>query len=469
VVGPIVPRMCRAPIVLMVMAVACHRSPTISDVDGPPTEEPSLVDVAFTEDPGDVLAPERGLYAGIDLLAGGSYDAVRDSGMTLAIALVHLDAYRDSALDPALLDQLTAGFARVRAAGIKVILRFNYNDGPVGAADASLARVTGHISQLQPIVAANADVIAFVQAGFIGAWGEWHDSTNGLDTDANRLAVTNALLAALPANRMIQVRTPQFVEAMFPGGPIADADAFSGQPRARIGHHNDCFLASDTDFGTYVDPIEQWKDYIASDARFTPMGGETCNVDPPRSDCASATAEMARLHMTFLNSEYNGDVLAGWTAQGCMADVHNKLGYRLVLESARHSEATKPGGRLRLEVALRNDGYASPINARPLRVVLDAPGIQRVATLSADVRRWLPGPQQLAVTLRVPSDVPAGTYRLSLWAPDPDLEDRPDYALRFANTDVFDATTGLHVLVPALVVDPQTPGEVVDAADFGEL
>jgi hypothetical protein len=458
----------RSSILWMVMVVACQRSPAIPEVDGPPSEEPPLVDVAFTEDPGDVLGPERGFYGGVDLLAGGSYDAIRANGMTLAIALVHLDAYRDRTLDPALLDQITAGFARVRAAGIKVILRFNYNDGPVGAADASLARITGHISQLQPILAANADVIAFVQAGFIGAWGEWHDSTNGLDTDANRLAVTNALLAALPANRMVQVRTPQMVDAMFPGGPIADDAAFSGQPRARIGHHNDCFLASDTDFGTYVDPIEQWKDYIASDARFTPMGGETCAVDPPRSDCASATAEMARLHMTFLNSEYNQDVLGGWTAQGCMDDVHKKLGYRLVLASARHSAATKPGGRLRLEVALHNDGYASPINGRPLRVVLDAPGARRVATLTADVRRWLPGPQQLAVTLRVPSDLPAGTYRLALWAPDPDLEDRPEYALRFANA-IFEPTSGLHVLVPELVVDPQTPGEAVDAADFVEL
>lgn len=153
-----------------------------------------------------------------------------------------------------------------------------------------------------------------------------------------------------------------------------------------------------------------------------------------------------------------------------MPDIQKKLGYRLVLESARHSEATKPGGRLRLEFALRNDGYASPLNARPLRVVLDAPGTRRVAALVADVRQWLLGPQQVAVTLRVPSDLAAGTYRLLLWAPDPDLEQRPEYALRFANKNMFDAATGLHVLVPELIVDPQTPGEAVgDADDFVEL
>src|SRR5262249_49601427 len=154
--------------------------------------------------------------------------------------------------DAALLDALAANFAKVRAAGIKLVLRFNYNDGPIGAPDAALAQIQQHVTQLAPLLAANADVIAFLQAGFIGAWGEWHSSTNGNDTTQNERAVVDALLAALPATRMIQIRTPEIVDAMFPGGPLQDG--FSGEARARIGHHNDCFLASDNDFGTYDDP-----------------------------------------------------------------------------------------------------------------------------------------------------------------------------------------------------------------------
>lgn len=439
--------------------------------DASATPEPALTSLTFKEDPADVLAPERGFYSGINLVSGTDFSGVRADGMTLAIASVHLDAYRDADLDTTLLDHLTAGFMGVRSAGIKVILRFSYNSGPSGAPDASRAQIEAHIAQLAPIIAANSDVIAFMQAGFIGAWGEWHDSTNGLDTTDNRLAIVDALLAALPAKRMIQVRTPDFVDAMFPGGALTSSQGFSGTPRSRVGHHNDCFLASDTDYGTYSDPIESWKDYIAEDSRFTPMGGETCHVNPPRSECANATAEMARLHMTYLNSEYHQGVLDGWTSEGCMDEVRARLGYRLVLVSVSASERVKPGGRLRLEVALRNDGYASPLNARPLRVVLDGAAERRVATLnSVDVRRWEPGMQQLAVTLRVPSELPAGAYRLSLWLPDPDLETQPEYAIPFANMGVFDAASGLDVLVPALAVDPEATGESIpDATDFTEI
>jgi hypothetical protein len=201
------------------------------------------------------------------------------------------------------------------------------------------------------------------------------------------------------------------------------------------------------------------------------MGGETCNVDAPRSDCESATAEMTRLHMTYVNSQYHQGVLAGWSTQGCMPVIQKRLGYRLVLESARHSEQVKPGGRLRLEVALRNDGFASPLNVRPLRVVLDRGSERYVATLAnVDVRRWEAGEHQVATTLRLPSELAAGTYRVSLWLPDPALETRPEYAIAFANTDVFDATSGLDVIVPALVVDPNAPGEAItDAHDLVEL
>ncbi|HEX5058618.1 MAG TPA: DUF4832 domain-containing protein [Kofleriaceae bacterium] len=457
--------------VLACLASGCSHGPSSDGVDAAVVVEPALVETTFTEDPANVLAPERGFYTGIDLLGGSDFASVRAGGMTLAIASIHLDSYRTTALDPNLLDGLSAGFMRVRAAGIKVILRFSYNDGPNGAPDASLAQIEAHIAQLAPILRANADVIAFMQAGFIGAWGEWHDSTNGLDTTPNRLAIISALLDALPANRMVQVRTPGFVDAMFPGGPLDPAQGFSGTPRSRVGHHNDCFLASPTDYGTYADPVETWKDYIAADSRFTPMGGETCNVDAPRSDCESATAEMARLHMTYVNSQYHQGVLDGWTTQGCMPAIQKRLGYRLVLESARHSEQVKPGGRLRLEIALRNDGFASPLNVRPLRVVLDRGSERYVVTLAnVDVRRWEAGEHQVATTLRIPSELAAGTYRVSLWLPDADLETRPEYAIAFANTDVFDATAGLDVIVPALVVDPNAPGEAIgDAHELVEL
>ena len=435
--------------------------------------EPPLVTQTFTESDAGLLNPERGFYDTIDLTSSSTFTSTRAAGRTLALAGLRLDAFRTTPIDAPTLAALSAGLGRVRTAGIKIILRFQYNGGPVGAADASRAQVLAHLGQLQPILQANADVIAAMQAGFIGAWGEWHSSTNGLDNTADRTAVLQAILGALPASRMVQVRTPNFVDDVFPGGPLNSTQAFNGTNAARTGHHNDCFLASDTDFGTYPSPIETWKTYVSESGRFTPVGGETCAVFAPRSECASATAEMARLHYRFLNSEYNLSVLGSWTSGGCMKQVEDRLGYRFVLQQLTHSSAVRPGGVLQLRWTQRNVGYGALFNARPLEVLLEQGATRLTATLSSvDVRRWEAGVQTLDVKLRVPANLPPGNYRLSIAMPDADpvLRTRPAYAVQWANVGTWDPAAGVNVVVPQLAVS-ETAGGASDPAamQFVEL
>ncbi|MBI2341895.1 MAG: DUF4874 domain-containing protein, partial [Deltaproteobacteria bacterium] len=129
----------------------------------------------------NILNPERGFYTWIDILDDtDDYSWVREDGFTLAYAKVVLDGYQNSALDDPILNGLAAGFERVKNAGIKVILRFYYSDDPLNS-DAPLSQILSHIAQLKPILQNSADVISTLQAGFIGRWGEWHTSTNGLD------------------------------------------------------------------------------------------------------------------------------------------------------------------------------------------------------------------------------------------------------------------------------------------------
>lgn len=78
------------------------------------------------------------------------------------------------------------------------------------------ARILEHIEQLKPLLQQNSDVIAVLQHGFIGAWGEGYYTdvfhTNYQATTQNcmdRAEVMAALLDALPTERMIQVRMPQ--------------------------------------------------------------------------------------------------------------------------------------------------------------------------------------------------------------------------------------------------------------------
>ncbi len=427
--------------------------------------------ITFTASDDVILNPERGFYATASLVDAPDLSALRESGVTLVHSYVRLDDYRASDLPDSLLQQCSAGFERARRAGVKVILRFAYNFGPYpnSEPDAPSAWVLKHIGQLKPLIEANADVITVVQAGFIGAWGEWHTSTNNLTAPQTRQAILEALLDVVPPSRSVQLRYPPYKRDMY-GEALTEANAFGATYAARVGHHNDCFVSSATDVGTYPDDeVELYRDYVGADTAFVPMGGETCAVSAPRSECTSAVAEMIKLHFSYINREFHADVLASWDP--CREEMDKRLGYRLLLEGALLPPAVKPGGSFTLGVKLKNQGFAAPFNARPVFVVLRGAGFsEKVALLDVDPRRWLQG-ADLQVRLRLPSTLAPGTYTLSLWLPDaaPTLQARPDYALRLASSQVWDDATGENTL-GTIEINTSAPGSAVsDAAAFAVI
>lgn len=443
-------------------------------VPPPPPPEPVPLATRSYEGTAEIFPnPERGFYEWIDLVLGRDFRPLLARGHTLGLANVSLAAYRAGDLPSAFLENLRAGLAAARESGIKVILRFKYADW-LGAPDAPKARILAHIHQLGPLLQENADVIAVMQAGFIGAWGEWHESTHGLENPVDQGEVLRALLEALPRERMVQVRTPYFKQGIFGSEPLAPVEAFSGADRARTGHHNDAFLASDTDKGTYLGDIEGLKNYVAAESRFVPVGGECNTYNPPRTDGPNAAAEMARFRYSFLNRYYKWPLPAYWEQQGYIEVFGRHLGYRFALVEASWPEALKPGGVLELHGTIRNDGYAAPFNPRPAYAVLAGPeGWHAVRLGSVDPRRWAPGGESTFQTrLRIPADLPAGAYRLALWLPDPawTLQSRPEYAVRFANAGVWDSGSGLNVLTESFRVDPAAPGPADPyAAGFEEI
>lgn len=403
----------------------------------------------------DVLAnPERGFYrpasTDFDALSAAEVAEAYAAGFRLVYARINLERYRDARLSADYLNRLEAAFATARRGGVKLIIRASYND-PEGeteyhdAKDASLARVLEHLAQLKPVFDRNADVIAVMQAGFIGAWGEWHTSSNRLTEAGNRTKIKDALLDAVPSSRFVQFRYPPYIEAWTPVLPGLEA-ALSGQ--YRIGFHSDCFLASKTDVGTYSeDPAKRAVEqrYAAALTALAPFGGETCNPADeagatPRPACSDIAAEGARYHLSYLNSAYYRRLFhENWIKNGCMADVERRMGYRFSLISFTHPANARRGASLPVTLVMRNSGWARLYNPRPVEIVLRQQGtVRRIRAEGADPRRWLPGADSAAAfAVRLPADLAAGTYEVLLALPDADSRLAGDsrYAVRPANGD----------------------------------
>lgn len=440
--------------------------------------EPATTTSTFTASSASFSNPERGWMEGGGIAVSGADDdaGFRAAGYALVYGKVRLDAWRSKkTIDASRLSDLDAGFANARKAGIKVVLRFVYNDGPGG--DAPLDVVLAHIGQLGPIVTKNVDVVAVWQAGFIGQWGEWHDSTNGLDTSSARKSIVDALLAAMPTTRMTQVRVPMHKADWFPTA-LDPSHAFDGSEQARIGHHDDCFLADVDDYGTYASPIDTWKKYVSDDTRFTPHGGETCPAPSGSTarwaDCAASQTEMALLHTSFLNNLWDPNAITFWRDHGCLDAIGNALGYRLALEKVEWSAKVRPGGALAMHFELENKGYSAPFNPRAVRVVITNGTTTKSAVLpSIEWRSWSPSSAiAFDAKLRIPATLAAGNYSIALWLPDDAdaIRDRPEYAVRLANDGVWDAAHGWNVVTKTLAVDPSATGSYdPTATDFAPI
>jgi len=409
--------------------------------------EPAIVTHTYSASDTPMLKPERGFFTPYELPGNPGFSPVRATGNTLVHLNIRLDDWREVDVPEDVLEELDSNFADIRESGLKAIIRFSYNEGPYpdSAPDASKVQILRHIEQLTPLLQKNTDIIAWMEAGFIGAWGEWHTSTNGLDNITDKRDILLTLVNAIP-NRYVQVRYPANIIEMFPS-PL-DAVA------ARLAHHNDCFLSSETDVGTYerdgVNTIERDQKYLAELTRFTPMSGETCSPFPPRSECANAVSEMELLHFSAINEAYHKGILRSWEDGGCLEEIINRLGYRLSLSSADFNEQVRPGGLLSLTVNITNTGFATLINPRPLFLVLVGgdPIPPYEVRLELDPRTWQPGTSSLTAKIRLPSTIRKGDYSLALWLPDEAaaLRQSPFYAVQFANEGTWDETTGYNIL-----------------------
>ena len=420
--------------------------------------------------------PERGFFIPFNPttinypLRLGDLQQVRRNNMSLVRRIYLISEFRSKPLSPAFLQMVSNDIALARQAGVKLIIKFTYN-WINGGADAPRNRILSHLDQLKPILTSNSDVIAYLHAGFIGYWGEWNRSTNNLLNTNDMRAITYRILASLPPERMVALRYPKHkIEIYNNPNPLTSQEGFNQTYRARTGHINECFVASQDDWGTYKDTdlqiLESEKNYLSQDNLYVVQGGETCSADSeaqPFIQCSNALKELARMRWSDLNLEYEREVIELWNTQGCLSEIQRRLGYRFHLLSSVISSQVKPGGSFSVNLKIENAGWANPYNPRLVEVILRNTQTRAKyhLTVAADPRRWKPSTiANLNVVAGIPTTMPPGTYDVLLNLPDPApaLYRRPEYAIRLANQNTWEPSTGYNYLLRGVKVDRNAPG-----------
>ncbi len=438
--------------------------------------------------------PERGFYhpvsytptklSKVSNLTGTEVNKQRDKyARTLFLLEYYLSSFRADSLTPNVLNLINADFDTLRTYGGKAIVRFAYTSSTgVPYKDGSPDWWRIHLEQLKPVLHENEDVLSCVQAGFLGVWGEWYYSNLGTGSRIPQQVKTdliNQLLDAVPASRAIQLRTPEYKQTYLEGDtvPLTPKEAFNQTPKARIGHHNDAILNGSSNMGTYQNRAKDMS-YLNRDCRYLPNGGETDltkdqgsaeTIYKRWSTGAITDQELGYLHFSYLNHEYSGFVLNKWKQE--MVDDQRSyydliachLGYRFGAQKVSWPDSIAPNGKLPLQIIMINVGYATPYNERHAYLVLKNETDTITFPIASDPRFWTPQNGQTLIdeTYEVPADIPEGTYDMCIFIPDlsPRLASNSRYAIRLANQDCWEETSGYNNLHLQITVSADAPAD----------
>lgn len=188
----------------------------------------------------------------------------RGTPCSLVQVYVYLNEYCKKALDDTAFQQLKAYFEGLRARNLRAVLRFAYEyetDRKVGPTS---YRIYAHLRQIKRWFAENEalvrETVLVLQAGVIGAWGEWHTARHY----HNKKHVLSALCDTAPVYMPLQVRMQKFKDCVQ-----------NTENAPRVGYHDDFLVGEYHKWNAPADePYSELYQSFVKESRFTLNDGE---------------------------------------------------------------------------------------------------------------------------------------------------------------------------------------------------
>lgn len=411
----------------------------------------------FTEAAGQLANPNRGFYVmygfipedeeqGFERLVT---ERIQKDNNMLVMVQINLRNYTEGPISEPGLKNIEDIFKALKGLNKQYIVRFLYdwNGRNAETEPENVEIILNHMRQLEYIFREYSDII-FVQQGlFIGNWGEMNgtkhlESMQELALQLARVTDEKTYLAVrMPAQwRKITELEALNVEA---AGGMNEKESLA----YRLSLFNDGIMGNEGDYGTYgtksrseAGIYSTWNrkeelEFQDELCRLVPNGGEVI-LENPVNDFENAMQSLKTMHITYLNSDYDRNVLNKWaesvvTEEGVfngmdgLTYVERHLGYRLLIADAT-LEYEFWQDKLSVELKLKNVGFA-PMYKEPekyLVVKCVATGELMSYPVMAELRSLAGGndsEELLAVTQKVSlAGFSAGEYEVYFLVKDND-------------------------------------------------
>ncbi len=278
---------------------------------------------------------------------------------------------------------------------------------------------------------AQDDLIAFIELGSLGHWGEWH-----IKRETN--------IRSLPLEEIRDQYVQHYLDA-FPNTHILMRRPFSIAEEAGLGLYND--------MSGNREATETWLDWIENGGVYTqtgedralkpmpyqwqvaPIGGElspSTSMDNYFSENLEQSLDLfQRSHTTFVGPNSPYMIQYGGELQPGIDAIVSTIGYRIYVQKMRAPAIHCFGNWLPVDLILANSGIAPFYYAWEMHIhILDESGQSiRSYPLDIDIRDILPG-ELVETSIRIPvEDLEKGTYTIGIAIHDP-TSGQP--AVRFA-------------------------------------
>ena len=393
---------------------------------------------------------------------------------------------KDYDLDDTFFESWRTTFENARNNGCMIALRLRYD--AVGADNPepeTFEQVLRHIQQVQDsgILEEYKDILAFVESGLVGKWGEQH---GGKYTSVDyKVQVLDAMLDCVPAPVPVTVRTPD-IFAKWAGierKDLADYKAEPGSDASRVGLYDDGYMGSDSDLGTYANRSIETA-WLGNQAVTSYFGGEfSGNLEwAQKYDTylpENAITEMYNTHLSYINCNiyqlykdyvfneendvsevvyqpFDENALiektfdhSAYYGQSVFQFIRDHIGYRFVLRKSELSENVEQGGQLDIHLRVENTGFANAIPDVRAELLLERDGNFMRTGIDINPNQWRSCTvADEVISAKLPNSLPSGRWNayLKLTMGENSLYQTGLRSIQFANDDIWHAALGANYI-----------------------